>query len=102
MMIDSNTPELVRESVGDTPYDYYPLGEHIVIAPGVCGGRPTFKYTRLEVSVILAVLREGRTIDGVVVEYAYSDLSRAAVREALQLADEAFTQRAYSIYPFAV
>jgi hypothetical protein len=42
--------ELVRETVGGEPYEYYPLGQYVVIAPGVCGGRPTFKYTRLDVS----------------------------------------------------
>lgn len=38
------TLELVREGDGDDVYEYYPLGEYVVVAPGVCGGRPTFKY----------------------------------------------------------
>jgi hypothetical protein len=33
--------ELVTETVGGEAYAYYPLGEYIVRAPGVCGGRPT-------------------------------------------------------------
>jgi len=33
-----NTTKLVREMVGGEPYEYYPLGNHIVAAPGVCGG----------------------------------------------------------------
>jgi len=37
--------KLVREIVGGEPSEYYPLGRHIVVAPGVCGGRPTFTYT---------------------------------------------------------
>lgn len=101
-MFVPDTPELVREVVGGESYDYYPLGEFVVIAPGVCGGRPTFKYTRLEVSVILYLLSEGRTIDEVAIEYEASNLRRAAIREALRLADEAFTHRAQAIYPFAV
>lgn len=36
--------ELMTEIVGGEPYEYYPLGEYVVRAPGVCGGRPTFKY----------------------------------------------------------
>ncbi|MCE7986806.1 MAG: DUF433 domain-containing protein [Caldilinea sp. CFX5] len=28
----------------------------MVAAPGVCGGRPTFKYTRLEATMVLAFL----------------------------------------------
>jgi hypothetical protein len=41
------TKTLVCEMYGDVPYEYYPIGQYIVAAPGVCGGRPTFKYTRL-------------------------------------------------------
>ncbi|CUS05607.1 conserved protein of unknown function [Candidatus Promineifilum breve] len=84
-------PELVREIVGEHPYDYYPLGQFVVIAPGVCGGRPTFKYTRLEVSAVLSLLSEGRSIDEVAAAYAMSNLRQEAIREALRLADEALT-----------
>lgn len=97
-----SAPELVREIIADTTYSYYPLGEYIVVAPGVCGGRPTFKYTRLEVSTILALLADGRSVDEVAAEYKESRLETAAIREALQLADEAFTNRAQAIYPLAV
>lgn len=102
MISEPVAPELVREIVGGAPYDYYPLGEFVVIAPGVCGGRPTFKYTRLEVSAVLALLSEGRSIDEVAAEYEQSNLRQAAIREALRLADEAFTSRAQSILPIAV
>ena len=94
-------PELVREMVGGAPYEYYPLGEFVVLAPGVCGGRPTFKYTRLEVSAVLTLLSEGRSIDEVASEYEQSNLRKAAIREALRLADEAFTTRAQAMYPLA-
>jgi len=50
------TKKLVHEVVRDEPYDYYPMGKYVVAAPGVCGGRPTFKYTRIEVEVILDLL----------------------------------------------
>ena len=40
---------LVTEMVGGEPYQYYPLGKHVVRAVGVCGGHPTFKYTRIGV-----------------------------------------------------
>ncbi len=95
-------PELVREIVGEHSYDYYPLGQFVVIAPGVCGGRPTFKYTRLEVSAVLSLLSEGRSIDEVAAAYELSNLRQEAIREALRLADEAFTHQAQAIYPFAV
>ena len=32
---------LVTETLGGEPYQYVPLGEHVVRAMGVCGGRPT-------------------------------------------------------------
>ena len=39
---------LMIELVGGEPYEYYPLGDHIVRTIGVCGGRLTFKYTRID------------------------------------------------------
>lgn len=40
--------ELITEMVGGEPYQYCPLGDYVVRAVGVCGGRPTFKYTRIK------------------------------------------------------
>lgn len=97
----TKAPELVREMVGDVEYEYYPLGEFVVVAPGVCGGRPTFKYTRLEVSVILALLAAGQSIEEVVEDYALSRLSRTAVQEAIRLAEEAFSLNAKNVFPLA-
>jgi hypothetical protein len=51
--------ELVCETVGGEPYEYYPLGEYVVIAPGVCGSEPTFKYTRINVEHALGRLAMG-------------------------------------------
>ena len=42
--------KLVSEIVGGEPYEYYSLGEYVVCAPGVSGGEPTFKYTRIGVN----------------------------------------------------
>ena len=83
------TKRLIRETVGDMPYEYYSLGKHIVAAPGVCGGRPTFKYTRLEVSTVLDLLAAGWTIEPTVHEYVHSRLTPEAVTEAIQLAKKA-------------
>lgn len=79
---------LVSELVGGEPYEYYPIGQHIVIAPGVCGGRPTFKYTRIDVRHALSLSAAGRTIDGVAQCY---QVPVAAVREALTLAAKALS-----------
>ena len=90
---------LVRETYGGEPYEYYPLGVHVVSAPGVCGGRPTFRYTRLEVSVVLSLIAAGETVDQVVQAYALSGLTHEAVREAIQLADQALIQSAAALQP---
>ena len=84
--------KLVHETVGGELYEYYPLGKYVVSAPGVCGGRPTFKYTRLEVSMILSRIAAGKTIEQVVQDYARSRLTPEAVMEAIQLADQALVQ----------
>ncbi len=99
--MDIRQAESVTEAVGETIYTYYPLGEHVVVAPGICGGRPTFKYTRVEVSMILSRLASGETIRDVVEEYALSRLSTEAVQEAVQLADQALLQLSISLHPTA-
>ncbi len=55
----------MTEIIAGEPYRYYPLGDHIVRAPGVCGGRPTFKYTRIEIAGALDRVAAGETIDDV-------------------------------------
>lgn len=87
----NTTPKLVREVYGDEPYEYYPLGKYVVSAPDVCGGRPTFKYTRLEVSVVLGLVASGTTVPEVLERYAKSRLSQQAVREAIHLARSALS-----------
>ncbi|MFN8491724.1 MAG: DUF433 domain-containing protein [Caldilineaceae bacterium] len=83
---------LTREFYGGEIYEYYPLGQYVVAAPGVCGGRPTFKYTRLEATMILALLSNGETIEEIVEDYHLSNLTPEAVREAIQLASTALLQ----------
>jgi uncharacterized protein (DUF433 family) len=91
-LLHSNGMKLMQEMYGGEPYEYYPLGKYIVAAPGVCGGRPTFKYTRLETSMILSLLVAGDSIEELVQAYSESHLTREAVREALRLANQAFLQ----------
>jgi len=79
-------PKLVTELVGNEPYQYYPMGKHVVRAEGVCGGRPTFKYTRIEVSGILARLADD-SIDEIVKDYE-GRVSREAILEAIQIASK--------------
>src|ERR671930_1661778 len=84
------TKDLVCEMHGDVPYEYYPLGQYIVAAPGVCGGRPTFKYTRIDVHHALGLLAAGRTVEQVAHSY---DLPVEAVQEALKSAARALDRQ---------
>ena len=83
---------LVRGKHGGESYEYYPLGKYVVAAPGVCGGRPTFKYTRVEAAFVLDLLAAGWSIEKVTREYKASRLSAPAVQEAIKLAKEALVQ----------
>ncbi len=77
--------KLVREIVGGEPYEYYPLGHHIVVAPEVCRGRPTFKYTRIEVESVLDLLAAGEPIEQLVENFR-GRVPKSAIEEALRLA----------------
>lgn len=92
-------PRLVREIYGGEPYEYYPLGKYVVAAPGVCGGRPTFKYTRLEVSMILALLESGITVGETIERYSTSKITLKAVQEAILLASKALEAEALALQP---
>ncbi|MBM4458295.1 MAG: DUF433 domain-containing protein [Chloroflexi bacterium] len=92
--------ELVREICNGDIYEYFPLGEHIVAAPGVCGGRPTFRYTRLEVSTILALIAAGESVQQVAQAYSLSRLTSEAIKEAVHLADQALV-RSVQMLPVA-
>ncbi|MBI3946956.1 MAG: DUF433 domain-containing protein [Armatimonadetes bacterium] len=92
-----NHPKLVSEILGGEPYEYYPLGEHVVIAPGVCGGRPTFKGTRFEVQVVMDLLAAGWDVERILDEYRPIGITREAVREAIHLAEDALRTRAAAL-----
>ncbi len=74
----------MTELVGGEPYQYYPLGHYVVRAPDVCGGRPTFKYTRIEITGTLDRLAAGEHVDEIVAGYR-GRVSREAVTEAIRL-----------------
>lgn len=90
--------ELVTEIVGGEPYQYYPLGEHVVRAVGVCGGRPTFKYTRIEITGTLERLAAGESIDEIVAGYR-GRVSHAAIREAVELMTAQFLRTLPALEP---
>src|SRR5438132_1197839 len=76
--------EMIREMVGGEPYDYRPLGNYIVSASGVCGGEPTFKYTRINVRFIVERVQAGEAPEAIVAAYG-GRFSSEALEEALRL-----------------
>lgn len=77
------TRTLVRETLYGEPYEYFPLGRYIVAARGVCGGRPTIKYHRLDARHIIGFLKRGDTPKQIARNYP---IPVAAVHEAVELA----------------
>ena len=71
----------ITEGYGGEPYEYLSITEHIVNARGVCRGRPTFKYTRIEPSGALDCLKEGESIESIIERYR-NRVSREAIEEA--------------------
>lgn len=90
--------EPVTEIVNGEPYRYYPLGDHIVRAVGVCGKRPTFKYTRIEIAGTLDRLAAGQTIDDIVAGYR-DRVPRAAIIEAIHLVTDRFIDSLPALEP---
>jgi uncharacterized protein (DUF433 family) len=85
--------QLVREMVGGEWYEYRPLGQFVVSAPGVCLGRPTSKYTRIEVAGVLERLAAGHDLDALIRD-SRGRLSREAIAEAATLAAQALARQA--------
>ena len=76
--------QVINETVGGEVYQYYPLGRYVVRAPGVCSGRPTFKYTRIEIIGTLERLAAGENIDQIVAGYR-GHVSQETIVEAIGL-----------------
>jgi uncharacterized protein (DUF433 family) len=92
--------ELRTENVGGEPYQYYPLGKYVVRAVGVCGGRPTFKYTRIEVAGALERLSAGESVQELVQGYR-DRVSEDAIREAIHLAAASFAEAQGELQPIS-
>jgi uncharacterized protein (DUF433 family) len=74
--------QLVREPDAERFYEYYPVTEHIVSAPRVCGGRLTVKGTRISPGVLLGYLDRGKSPEQLARDYG---IPLAAVREVQEL-----------------
>ena len=74
----------VRDTIEGEVSDYYSLGKYTVADPGVCGERPTFKYPRIEVEVVLDLFATGALLDRVVENFC-GRAPREASEETLHL-----------------
>ncbi|NJN93107.1 MAG: hypothetical protein HC875_02940 [Anaerolineales bacterium] len=83
--------ELITEILDGEPYQYYPLGKYVVRAIGVCGERPTFKYTRIEITGTLERLAAGENIELIVKGYQ-GRVPGEAIIEAMHLVNLRFLQ----------
>ncbi len=89
---------LVVEMVGGEPYEFEPLGHYIVRAVGVCGGRPTVKYTRIEMSHLLDRVAHGDSIEEIAGNYS-GRVSREAVAEAMEITNRFFAASLSPLIP---
>ncbi len=89
---------LITEVVNDESYQYYPLGEYVVRAVGICGGRPTFKYTRIEITGLLDRLAAGESLDVIIAGYR-GRVSREAALEAIQIVTQGFLKTLSTLEP---
>lgn len=80
---------LITETIGGEVYQYYPLGHHVVRALGGCGGRPTFKHTRIEIIGTFGRLAAGETIEAIVAGYQ-GKVSIEAIEEATKIVTQQF------------
>ncbi len=87
--------KLVREEIHGQVYEYVPLGKYVVSAPRFCRGRPTFKYTRIEVAGVLEWLAAGNSVEQLVAGYK-GRVSLQAIQEAAKLAGKALVRQATS------
>jgi uncharacterized protein (DUF433 family) len=90
--------KVMTEVIGGETYRYYPLGQYVVRAVGVCGGRPTFKYTRIEITGTLDRLAAGESLEEIVAGYR-GRVSRDAIIEAIQIVTAGFLKTLPTLKP---
>lgn len=88
----------ITEVINGESYRYYPLGQHVVRAVGVCGGRPTFIHTRIQIAGALDRLAAGERIDDIVAGYQ-GRVPREAVIEAIQIVTSEFLKTLPELEP---
>ncbi len=85
--------ELIREDIGGESYEYLPLGRYVVAARGVCGGRPTIKYHRLDARWVMGYLESGKSAEWIAAQF---DIPVEAVGETVELAGRYDYEKSYA------
>ncbi len=91
---------LVTEVINGETYCYQSLGKYIVRAIGICGERPTFKYTRIEITGILERLAAGENIDTIVQGFR-GRVCKEAITEAGWIVTTQFIESLPTLEPAA-
>jgi uncharacterized protein (DUF433 family) len=84
--------EWAREEIDGEVYEYLPLGEYVVAARGVCGGRPTIKYRRLDARHVLAFFQRGDGVRQIADNYK---IAVEAVEEVIRLSSVFDYEKSY-------
>jgi uncharacterized protein (DUF433 family) len=69
------------------------IGRYIVTDPKICHGKPTFRGTRVLVSDVLEQVASGMAWETIIEEW-HGSITKAAIREAVQLASQALLTHA--------
>jgi uncharacterized protein (DUF433 family) len=72
------------------------VGKHLIVHPGVCFGKMTFKGTRVPVETILYFLSTGRPVEEIL--KGWPELTKEGIAEAVQLAGAALVEK-YQVRP---
>jgi uncharacterized protein (DUF433 family) len=91
-MYGSSVAVTETEIIVEGDYEYLPLGQYVVAAVGVCGGRPTIKGHRLDARHIQALLVRGDKPQAIAQRF---NISLAAVDEVAKLAGQLDYEKAY-------
>ncbi len=67
------------------------VGKHLIVHPGVCFGKMTFKGTRVPVETILYFLSTGRPLEEIL--KGWPELTKEGIAEAVQLAGAALVEK---------
>jgi hypothetical protein len=75
------------------------LGDHIVVDPRICHGKPTFKGTRILVQQVLNDVASGKSWEFISKVRWGGRISVAAIAEAVALAQKAFLNQQGHLKP---